>query len=66
MVMEKGEGKPRDSSSAPTAHISSKLTERFSLRNHTQAGLGHFETESSVQKQEPKAREPAEPPCSVP
>lgn len=35
--MEKGEGKFTDNRLGPTAHISSKLTERLSLRNSTQA-----------------------------
>lgn len=70
MVTEKGEGKPTDNRSAPTAHISSKLTERLSLRDNTQADyhpqLGHVEMESSLQEPEPEETEQAEPPCPAP
>lgn len=37
-----GEGKPIDNRPGPTAHLSSKLTERLSLRNNTQANYHHI------------------------
>lgn len=72
--MEKGEWKFTANRSAPTAHFSSKLTERLSLRNSTQADyhprLGHFERQNfemhQCKKRELKAAELAEPPRSAP
>lgn len=74
-VNSDGEGESSDNGAVPATHISSKLTERLSLRDNRQAGyhpwLEDFKRwkklhESLVQRWQPKRRDLAEPPCSTP